>query len=850
MHPLHDHIAKQLEAQLKTRRVVVWYDHPADFAEFLRELRREPRTTPAPVTVTIRATKTLLAEFTGSMFELRSAIEPHVAGDLPEPIIVYLPGCERDRRGSVLMELEKSGTTWERPLHELAREVLLQKYTLGVVDDLLAPGRNPSYAELANAASATAGAEPPSAIKSLFPEGKDRDSDSLLAAWLVDPARDAAIASKNATGELIKLVRSYLGLQLPQDAELPKLRAITSRYVLVGEFRADLSCAPPSSIEGVPKPSSDKELEAVRNLARRLRASHADAYAELADRIAQEVGLAEARLPAGALGAIDTFRFEERELLRHAGELVADGHWKAGLDLAAQRANSFWLDRDVGRKAQWEAMRRMAELGATATEVRGALSKANGDAAAWLAAYTAKDGWYRLDRAQRRLESWVANLDEDPAERPLGIVRRAYEDTCSAMADGFAKALEKTGWTIPGALHQTRVFPEIVSSRPKPVAFLLVDAMRFEMGVELSERLPSGSEVAVRPAVVALPSITPIGMAALMPGASASFSVVEQGGKLGVRIDDAFLPDLAARKKHAAARVPKLADLTLDELLSLSPSRLAKKIEHAPVVVVRSQEIDHAGEGGFTFQARQVMDTVIDNLARGIRKLAAAGIDQAVVCADHGHLFFASDREESMRTDAPGGATVDLHRRCWVGRGGTTPPGCVRVSAAALGYSSDLDFVFPRGAGVFRAGGDLAFYHGGMSLQELVVPVVTIRTRAARAALIPAEQLHVTGVPAAITNRCVAVTITQGGPQRVIGATSVQVRPLLVAGARPVGTVGMVADGEHDRSGCVTLAPGRPVTVVFQLHDDTVKSVRVVLLDPATDAELHRSAEVPIQLAM
>jgi len=47
--------------------------------------------------------------------------------------------------------------------------------------------------------------------------------------------------------------------------------------------------------------------------------------------------------------------------------------------------------------------------------------------------------------------------------------------------------------------------------------------------------------------------------------------------------------------------------------------------------VVRSQEIDHAGETGFTFQARQVMDTVIDNLARAIRKLAATGMEQAVV---------------------------------------------------------------------------------------------------------------------------------------------------------------------------------------------------------------------------
>src|SRR5207237_4507986 len=105
--------------------------------------------------------------------------------------------------------------------------------------------------------------------------------------------------------------------------------------------------------------------------------------------------------------------------------------------------------------------------------------------------------------------------------------------------------------------------------------------------------------------------------------------------------------------------------------------------------------IERAGEAGLTFQARQVIDTVIDNLARAIRKLATAGIEHSVVSADHGHLFFASDRDESMRTDSPGGDQVELHRRCWIGRGGATPAACVRVAASALGYDSDLDFVFP-----------------------------------------------------------------------------------------------------------------------------------------------------------
>jgi hypothetical protein len=401
-------------------------------------------------------------------------------------------------------------------------------------------------------------------------------------------------------------------------------------------------------------------------------------------------------------------------------------------------------------------------------------------------------------------------------------------------------------------LHQTRVFSEVVSERPKPVAYFLVDAMRFEMGVELSERLPKIAEVSVRHALAALPSITPIGMAALQPGASASFSVVEQGGKLGAQIEGAFLPDLPSRKKLAAARVPKLVDLALDELLSLQPSKLARKVEGAPVVVVRSQEIDHAGEHGFTFQARQVMDTVIDNLARAIRKLAAAGVEHAVVSADHGHLFFAADRDESMRTDAPGGDTVELHRRCWIGRGGATPPGCIRVAASALGYASDLELVFPTGSGVFKAGGDLAFHHGGPSLQELIIPVLTVRTKLREAAQPSAGPITANGLPEAVTNRIFSVTLQLGEKNLSLFSSEMLIRPLLMSANKQVGAVGMAVDAELDRAtGCVKLGTSRPITVVFLLSDESVSSLRVVVQDPTTDAELYRSpTDIPVRLGI
>jgi hypothetical protein len=847
MHPLHEYVARQLAERIKDRRVVIWYDERGEFRPFVDEMRGGPRAA-EPVAVGVAGIKASLAEYAGSVFELRAVVEPVVSIDNPDALVVYVSGLAHDGKASPLMELEKAGTTWKPVLKQLARNVLLQKYTLGVVDEMLPSDRKVAYEDLARAAAGNSGPEPPSILKSIFHDASG--NDGLLTAWLVSDARDAEMVSKEATSELTRLVKARLGLDVSADFPLAKLRAIVLRYVLAGEFRLDLACDPPVSLEGVAKPSTKDEERAVRDLARRLRTSHPDAYAVLADGIEHELGLRTVKLPPGALGSIDTFRFEERALLRHAGDLISDGLFEEALALVTGREQSFWLDRDVIRKAQWEAIRRMAELGSVAKTIRTAVAGTSGDAATWFDAYVSREGWFRLDQAQRQLEAWIARLDEEPEERPLGVVRRAHEDACQAMAEGFTKALAKAGWTVPGALHQTRVWSEMVAGKPKPVAYFLVDAMRFEMGAELVERLPKASEVSLRAAVGALPSITPIGMAALQPGAAASFSVVEQDGKLGGRIEDSFLPDLPSRRRYASARVPKLVDLSLDEVLTLSRSKLSKRLEGAQVVTVRSQEIDQAGEAGFILQARQVMDTVLDNIARALRRLADLGLEHAVVTADHGHLFFANDRDDAMKIDAPGGATVGLHRRCWIGKGGATPRATVRVTASSLGYDSNLEFVFPTGCAVLKAGGDLAYCHGGPSLQELAIPVLSIRTPPKQASSAVASPVRVGREPARITNRIFSVSLSLD--RTLYEESAATVLPVLIAGGKQIGAVGMVVDGELDRlTGQVTLRPGTTVTIVFRLSDDSPQALRIVVFDPSSDLELYRSpSDIPIQLSL
>ena len=136
MHPLHDDIARLLADRLKARSVVVWYDPRAEFAPFVDELRGAPADGATATTVLLAGRQSSIIQFAGSMFQLRAVLEPLVSRDAPETVIIYLPRCERDSTGSVLMEIEKAGDCWEPQLKRLARNVLRKRYTDGVIDDL------------------------------------------------------------------------------------------------------------------------------------------------------------------------------------------------------------------------------------------------------------------------------------------------------------------------------------------------------------------------------------------------------------------------------------------------------------------------------------------------------------------------------------------------------------------------------------------------------------------------------------------------------------------------------------------------------------------------------------------
>ncbi len=157
-----------------------------------------------------------------------------------------------------------------------------------------------------------------------------------------------------------------------------------------------------------------------------------------------------------------------------------------------------------------------------------------------------------------------------------------------------------------------------------------------------------------------------------------------------------------------------------------------------------------------------------------------------------------------MKIDAPGGESVDLHRRCWIGRGGTTAPATRRVQASELGYDSDLEFVFPAGLGVFKAGGDLSFHHGSTSLAGTghpsgVVPHHATAVGGARSSCV-ARAGRGARRPTARPGRVGAVMVTAP-----VADGPLAVRVVLVSEQDQVGQAGMTIGAELDRTRTRTL---------------------------------------------
>jgi hypothetical protein len=202
---------------------------------------------------------------------------------------------------------------------------------------------------------------------------------------------------------------------------------------------------------------------------------------------------------------------------------------------------------------------------------------------------------------------------------------------------------------------------------------------------------------------------------------------------------------------------------------------------------------------------------------KAVQRLATAGAQEFVIVADHGYLL-RDDVTDSMKLDLPAGEVVEAHRRCVVGRHLAMRPEYVVFRAAELGVGGELELAFPRGINIFRTAGNMAYFHGGLSLQELVVPVL----RYTPASVAASGSLRVTlDAKASVVKTLVCQAVLSFGQsdQLELGASPRRFRAVAVREGQIVGTTVMATVGLNDTTGEVHLLPGQSSTLFIQLND-------------------------------
>ena len=380
-----------------------------------------------------------------------------------------------------------------------------------------------------------------------------------------------------------------------------------------------------------------------------------------------------------------------------------------------QRAQGFWARE--GSLAGWAALERMAEVVIGADDALAEVARYS-TVQSLIERYT--QTWWQVDRAYRRFRA-ESDRGVTQIDAALKWTQRIYQDFLEAVNTRFGEALVQEGQWPPGgmALGASDLWEGSVAGGQGRRAIIIVDALRYELGQELVERLHPAPQATLDDALSPLPSVTPLGMAALLPGWP-DFHVDYVGGKWMITAPG-FEGNVATKSQRLAWLEKHLGSATgydLDQWLSTPLTDIAPDVSW---VVITSTEIDSVGEGAATV-AWQAFDPLLDRLEQAVRRLLALGCDEIHLVSDHGFLLRESIREtDKVAVNVEG--VLKKAERYLVGR--DLPP--TDLPTMPVSGSDHLVVWFPRGVGCFVTPGPYNYMHGGISLQELITARVIVQ---------------------------------------------------------------------------------------------------------------------------
>jgi len=349
-----------------------------------------------------------------------------------------------------------------------------------------------------------------------------------------------------------------------------------------------------------------------------------------------------------------------------------------------------WVWAQLGQAPLALALSALSSLAqATAAPLAG------GDIAGIVAAY-AGGGWEADAAALDALAAVTSGDDVAVVKNAVHILSHIW---LRDAAEAFATAVGES------PIHYAS--PPRVVTPPEPgVCLLFADGLRYDVGQRLVAHLNArGYAARADPHLAALPTVTPTAKPALSPvagllgpGTGFDLNVAATGQKVNVEI----LRGLLANAGYTVLRG--------DDIGTGSGAAWTE-----------SGSLDAYGHGQGWKLARRVREEIRE-LADRIAALLDAGWQEVRVVTDHGWLLLPGGLPKA---DLPVAITDEKKGRC----ARLKPGAAYEGQTVPWHWDADVRVAVAPGISCFEAGKE--YEHGGLSPQECVVPVITVRATSA-----------------------------------------------------------------------------------------------------------------------
>lgn len=280
-----------------------------------------------------------------------------------------------------------------------------------------------------------------------------------------------------------------------------------------------------------------------------------------------------------------------------------------------------------------------------------------------------------------------------------------------------------------GIQKQTDFYSKYIKIAKERVVVIVSDALRYEVGHTLWEKLLNDEKctATIEAMQSVLPSYTRLGMGALLP-----HRTIEMSEDYKILVDGKPCDDLKQREAILQNYSPNSNCVQFDDIKTMKVAQLRELFTGKDVVYVYHNQIDARGDKLNTEnEVFTACEEAIEEIYALIKRLSvSANTVHFIVTADHGFIYKRDKLAESDKIANITGSHPFTGRRYVVSDEAVKAEGIASVKLGhVLGNSDERVISFPIGTDVFKvSGGGQNYVHGGSSPQEMIIPVIDVKT--------------------------------------------------------------------------------------------------------------------------